>query len=77
MLQITPWEHGALNLLANGIATHEMAGRLGVCECEIERQLTALFARMGAANRAEAVAAAFRRGLITSDDTSAARGPAN
>lgn len=65
MLQITPSERAALQLLANGNAATEIAGRLGISECEVEAHLTALFARMGAASRAEAIAAAFRRGLLT------------
>jgi DNA-binding NarL/FixJ family response regulator len=68
ILQITPWERTALQLLANGKATHEMAGRLGLSECEVESHLTTLFARMGAASRTEAIAAAVRRGLLTPDD---------
>jgi DNA-binding CsgD family transcriptional regulator len=65
VLQITPSERAALQLLANGKATNEIAGRLGISECEIEAHLTGLFARMGAASRSEAIAAAFRRGLLT------------
>lgn len=68
MLQITPWERAALQLLANGKATHDIAGCLGVSECEVDAHLTALFGRIGAASRSEAMAAAFRRGLLTSDD---------
>jgi LuxR family transcriptional regulator, quorum-sensing system regulator BjaR1 len=68
ILQITPWERAALQLLANGNATHEMAGRLGLSECEVESHLTTLFERMGAASRIEAVAAAVRRGLLSPDD---------
>jgi DNA-binding NarL/FixJ family response regulator len=64
VLQITPWERAALQLLANGIATHELAGRLGVSESEIEVRMSTLFARMGAASRSEAIAAALRRGLL-------------
>ena len=64
MLHITPLERVALQLLASGVATHELAGRLGVSAREVETNLNTLFARMGAASRAEAVAAAFRRGLL-------------
>lgn len=67
MLQITPWERAALQLLANGKATDELAGRLGFSECELEAYLTTLFARMGAASRTEAIADAFRRGLLSAD----------
>jgi DNA-binding CsgD family transcriptional regulator len=68
LLQITPSERIALQLLANGIATTELAVRLGLSEWEIEAQLATLFARLGAVGRAEAIAAAFRRGLLISDD---------
>jgi len=64
VLHITPWERAALLLLANGISTNELAGRFGVSEHEIETRLTALFARMGASSRIDAVAAACRRGLL-------------
>jgi DNA-binding CsgD family transcriptional regulator len=68
MLQITPGERAALVLLANGLSTNELAGRFGVSECEMDAHLTTLFARMGAATRTEAIAAAFRRGLLIPDD---------
>ena len=64
-LQITPWERTALELLANGKRADEIAGRLGISEGKVEAHLTTLFARMGAASQTEAIAAAFRRGLLT------------
>ena len=67
VLQITPWERATLELLADGKATDEIAGRVGISEREVEAHLNALFARMGATSRTEAVAAAFRRGLLTTD----------
>jgi len=68
VLHITPWERAALQLLANGRATNEIAGRFGVSEYEVEAQLTALLARMGAASSSEAISAACRRGLLFPDD---------
>ena len=64
-LQITPWERTALELLANGKRADEIAGRLGISAGKVEAHLTTLFARMGAASQTEAIAAAFRRGLLT------------
>lgn len=64
MLQITPWQRVALQLLANATATNEIATRLGISEGELDAHLTSLFATLGAASRAEAVAAALRRGLL-------------
>jgi DNA-binding NarL/FixJ family response regulator len=68
VLHITPWERAVLLLLANGMSSTELAGRFGVGEGEIEASLTTLFKRMGAASRTEAIAAAFRRGLLIPDD---------
>ena len=65
MLHITPWERRALQLLANGTTTNELASDLGIRDCDVEAHLTTLFARMGAANQSEAIVAAGRRGLLT------------
>jgi len=64
VLHITPWERGVLEQLASGVATSELARQLGVNDREIESSLAVLFARMGVASRAEAIAAAARRGLV-------------
>lgn len=68
VLQITPAERAALQLLADGRTTRAIADQLGATEYEVETRLTTLFARMGATCRTEAVAAAFRRGLLSSDE---------
>ena len=65
MLQITPWERAALVLLASNSTIDDIARRLGQPEHEIESQLAALFSRMGAATRSDAIAAALRRGLLS------------
>lgn len=64
MLQITPWERSALELLANGTNPRDIAWCLGIPESEIHLRLNTLFARMGASSSADAVAAALRRGLL-------------
>jgi len=71
VLQITPRERAALQLLANGNATGEIADRLGISEREVDAHLTKLFSRMGAATRSEAIAVGYRRGLLTGRDTDA------
>jgi len=63
-LQITPWERRALQLLANGSTTTDIAMSLGIDAVEIDPLLTRLFAAMGAATCAEAIAVADRRGLL-------------
>ena len=66
MLQITPWERIALQLLADGETTNDIAARFDMSDVEVDVQLSILFARMGVNNRIEASLAAFRRGLLTS-----------
>jgi DNA-binding NarL/FixJ family response regulator len=64
VLHITPWERLALELLASGMATNELARRLSITEPEMEGRLITLFARMGAEGPADAIASAARRGLL-------------
>jgi DNA-binding CsgD family transcriptional regulator len=63
-LHITPMERTALQLLASGTPNQEIARCLRISEHEVEDHLLALFERMGAASRVDAVAAAERRGLV-------------
>jgi DNA-binding NarL/FixJ family response regulator len=67
VLQITPWDRQALQLLATGHTKDDVAVGLGISTQEIETQLTTLFAAMGAATQAEAIAVAQRRGLLAWD----------
>ena len=64
-LHITPAERVALEMLAMGRAAGEVAGLLDATEADLETRLAALFSRLGVTNRAEAIHAALRRGLIT------------
>jgi DNA-binding NarL/FixJ family response regulator len=57
-------------VLANGTATHEIARCLSVTVPGVDARLAALFEKMGAATRPDAVAAAFRRGLLPAACTS-------
>lgn len=65
VLHISPTERSALEFLALGKATEEIAEVLQVSAIEVEARLDALFVRMGVRSRAEAVAAACRRGLVS------------
>lgn len=65
VLQITPWDRDVLQLLAAGKATNEIATRLGMRTPDFESGLTRLFAAMGAATQAEAIAGALKRGLLS------------
>jgi DNA-binding NarL/FixJ family response regulator len=64
MLQITPKDRETLQLLADGKELTGLANHFGVGETDVEADLTALFAALGAANRFEAVDIARKRGLL-------------
>ena len=64
MLHITPWECSALQSLAAGLSTAQLAITLDLSENEIEQRLAALYSRMGAASHSDAISVASRRGLI-------------
>ena len=63
-LHITPLERRALQMLASGYTTGDVAAGLGISASETEHLLTNLFTAMGAETRVQAVAAAHRRGLL-------------
>ena len=67
MLQITPWERRVLELIAEGKTANDIGACFGLPIFEAGRRMTALFARMGVETRAEAVAGALRRGLVSDD----------
>lgn len=64
MLHITPTERNALEFLALGKPIEDIAALWQTSARDVEARLDALFARMGVKGRAEAIAAACRRGLI-------------
>ena len=66
-LLITPSERAVLGLLEIDPPRHELARLLEVSERDLESCLAGLFARLGAATRSDAIAAARRRGLLTED----------
>jgi len=64
VLQITPGERAALQLLVRGKTRGELAASLEVSEPEVDARLTALFRRMGVETESEAAAECVRRGLL-------------
>ena len=64
VLQITPSERDALQLVAQGAPTSQIGAMLGLVPADIGSFLAALFARLGATSRAEAIRVASRRGLL-------------
>lgn len=61
---LSPRETEALRLLAQGLRNKEIADAMGVAERTAKFYLGTLFQKLGVQGRAEAVAAAFKLGLL-------------
>lgn len=66
-LNISSRELDVLKLIAQGKSNKEIASRLGIVEGTVKAHLARIFAKLGAVDRAHAIAFAIRRGLITLD----------
>ncbi|MDF1503277.1 helix-turn-helix transcriptional regulator [Roseisolibacter sp. H3M3-2] len=64
-LGITAREHEILALIAEGLSTREMAGRLGVSENTVKTHTGRLLAKLRARRRTEAVRRAQEEGLLS------------
>ena len=62
---LTPREVEVLQLLAEGLPNKAIAERLGISDQTVKFHLAAIFGKLGAANRTDAVRRALRRGLIS------------
>jgi DNA-binding CsgD family transcriptional regulator len=63
--RLTPREAEVLELVAGGLPTPELARALGISPHSVESHVRKAMDKLGAANRAHAVALAFRQGLLT------------
>jgi len=61
---LTQREREVLALLVDGRANKVIAARLGISEHTVKTHIASLYDKLGARNRAEAVVAAARRGLV-------------
>jgi DNA-binding NarL/FixJ family response regulator len=61
---LTPRERDVLALLAQGLANKMIAPRLGISEHTVKTHVAAVYEKLHARNRAEAVVAAARQGLL-------------
>jgi DNA-binding NarL/FixJ family response regulator len=61
---LTAREHQVLELVAEGLPNKLIAARLGISDQTVKFHVATICGKLGAANRTEAVAVAFRKGLI-------------
>jgi two-component system, NarL family, response regulator YdfI len=61
---LTPREIEVLRMIAEGMGNKEIASKLGISDHTVKFHISSTFAKLGAANRAEAVTLGIRRGLI-------------
>jgi DNA-binding NarL/FixJ family response regulator len=62
--QLTPREHEVLALVADGLRNRDIARELGITEHTVKFHLSAVFGKLGAASRTEAVRRGLQLGLI-------------
>jgi DNA-binding NarL/FixJ family response regulator len=62
---LTPRERDVLELVAEGLPNRAIAERLGISDQTVKFHVAAVMAKLGAANRTDAVRRAARRGLLT------------
>lgn len=67
--QLTPRESETLELLARGFTNREIGTALGVSERTAKAHVEAILAKLESADRAEAVDAAYKRGLLRAERT--------
>jgi len=62
---LTPREIEILRALADGLNLEGTGGRLGITRATVKTHLARIFAKLGVHSQAEAVASAFRAGLLS------------
>ena len=62
---LSPRELGVLRLVAAGLSNRQIASALKISERTVKFHVTAIFNKLGAENRARAVALAAERGLLS------------
>ena len=63
---LSPRQSEILNMLARGMSNREMAAILGISVTVVKEHITALYGKLGAANRSEAITIAMRKQLVKS-----------
>jgi two-component system NarL family response regulator len=65
--ELSPREMEILKLIAHGESNKEIAGHLAISEGTVRVHASNIFAKLGCGDRAQAVAVAFHRGIISID----------
>ena len=63
-IDLTPRQREVLASITRGLSNDDIAKMLAISEVRVKQHLAALYEKLGAANRAEAVAIALRRQLL-------------
>ena len=61
---LTPREHDVLELVAQGLSNHAIAGRLGISDHTVKFHLASIYGKLGVRSRTGAVRRGLTRGLI-------------
>ena len=62
--ELSPRQKEILSSITRGLSNDDMAKQLGISKASVKTHILALFQKLGAANRAEAVAIALRKQLL-------------
>ena len=62
--ELTERQTAILHSVTRGLSNPEIARQFGIAEITVKNHLTAIFAKLGASNRSEAVAIALRKQLV-------------
>ena len=65
--RLSPREQEVLNLLAEGLGVAAIARKMYVSESTAKTHISKIYEKLGAANRAQAIMAAIRAGLISGE----------
>lgn len=63
-IDLTPRQREVLDSITRGLSNDDIATMLAISKVRVKQHLSALYEKLGAANRAEAVAIALRRQLL-------------